>query len=285
MSVPGRALRQAPARLVAAGAVSAASGAVLLLAGAAYADPPADPPGKNGTVKIVGEDDVDATPENNPHQSCRLAIEWYDLDEGDLDSTVTFTMWKPTDEVELTVDGPTSDFVGEDSAAGGRDLDARAWYTLHPVGEALPQQGYHVKVTVSTPGIKGPEEKTKVVWVTGCETAPTETTRPEEEPTQHVSGDASGDSSMHTSAHTGGSSSTAAVAGSPAQSSSTVTVAVPAVVDAGLTGSTGIDADLTGSTTSHVQPANRGLLLGGALAAAGGAGVLARRRGAGAHRR
>ena len=171
-------------RRIAVGAVTAAVGTLTLSAGlalmsiqSAAAD---DPAGSNGTIKIVGHGEIDSVPDNNPHQGCTLGVEWYGFDEGDLTSTVTFQLWAPT-RGDLTVDGDRTVSVGGDAAGGGRDLDGREFYTMHPAAAPHAQQGFHVKITVSTPGARRTETKSKVIWVQGCDPstpAPTPTTTP-----------------------------------------------------------------------------------------------------------
>ena len=77
----------------------------------------------------------------------------------------------PTDDVTMTVDGDLKPYVGEDPASGaGTDsgLDWTETYTLSFTGAPHPQQGYHVKLTIHTPGSIGNDTKTKVFWVEGC---------------------------------------------------------------------------------------------------------------------
>jgi len=143
--------------------------------GAANADSD-DPPGNNGTVKVEGVD-LDAPPDNNPHQGCVFTIEWYGFDQGaNIISNVTFSMQAPTADVGLTVNGPSSVFVGGDDASGAgteAGLDGRQVYTLSFVGDPHPQQGYHIDLTVNTPGSIGNDSKSKVFWVEGCAPPPT----------------------------------------------------------------------------------------------------------------
>lgn len=133
-----------------------------------------DPAGNNGTVKIAPLGELDGIPNNTPHPGCTFQVEWYGFDEGaDIISTVSFAMHSPTKDVGLTVDGPATVFVGGDPASGaGTDtgLDGTEAYTLSFDGEPHPKQGYHVKLTVSTPRSLGNDTKTKVFWVEPCET-------------------------------------------------------------------------------------------------------------------
>lgn len=114
-----------------------------------------------------------------PHVGCVFDVEWYGFDEGaDIVSDVTFESWAPT-RVPMTVDGPTQVFVGGDPASGaGTDegFDGEATYRLAFDGEPHPQQGYHVKLTIHTPGSRGADVKHKVFWVEDCTEAPGEET-------------------------------------------------------------------------------------------------------------
>jgi len=131
----------------------------------------ADPGGNNGTVKITPHGQDDGIPQNTPHVACPLDIEWYGFDEGaDIVSTVTFTMQAPTSDVVVSGTEPSQVFVGGDPAGGaGTDFDGEATYRLVFAGDPDPQQGYHLKVTVRTPGSQGADSKSKVVWVTPCD--------------------------------------------------------------------------------------------------------------------
>ena len=133
-----------------------------------------DPAGNNGTVKITPHGEVDGIPQNTPHVGCDFDIEWYGFDEGaDIISTVTFEAWSPTrGQLEVT-QGDLQVFVGGDPASGaGTDsgFDGEEHYTLaFPDIEPHPKQGYHVKLTIHTPGSQGADTKHKVFWVAECE--------------------------------------------------------------------------------------------------------------------
>src|SRR5262245_40672275 len=130
-----------------------------------------DPAGNNGTVKITLHGEDDGIPQNSPHVSCPFDIEWYGFDEGvDIVSTVTFAMQAPTGDVGLSGTEPSQVFVGGGPVGGAAsDLDGRATYTWAFAGEPDPGQGYHVEVTVHTPGSRGADTKHKVFWVTPCD--------------------------------------------------------------------------------------------------------------------
>ena len=211
----------------------------------------ADPPGNNGTVKIE-QIRADGIPQNNPHQTCELRVEWYGFDEGDdVISQVSFDAMAPTSGSSISVAGDTRVPVGADAASGaGTDtgLDGSEVYTLSFTGEPHAQQGYHVKVTVHTPYSLGNDSKSKVFWVEPCasgggsgtaaRTAPTGTDAP-----------AAGSSVLPTEQSVGGGSARAGNDDGPQ---------VPTAVDAG-----GDDTDGTPATVPF------GLLaLGSAVAAA-----------------
>lgn len=132
-----------------------------------------DPAGNNGTVKIAALGDLDTIPNNTPHPGCTFQVEWYGFDEGeDVVSTVTFAAHAPTSDVVIGGTSPSEVFVGGDPASGAgteTGLDGRQAYTLSFDGEPHPKQGYHVKLTVSTPHSLGNDTKTKVFWVAPCE--------------------------------------------------------------------------------------------------------------------
>ena len=129
------------------------------------------PPGNNGTVKITNLADLDTIPDNLPHPGCVFAVEWYGFDEGaGIVSRVSFAMRSPTPAAGLSVRGDLSVPVGGDPAGGATDLDGLRFYALSFDGAPHPRQGFHVKVTVTTPRSYGSTTKTKVFWVEPCAT-------------------------------------------------------------------------------------------------------------------
>jgi hypothetical protein len=132
----------------------------------------ADPAGNNGTVKVTphtGSDDA----QNDAHVKCSFDLNWYGFDEGaNIVSTVDFTMQAPTSDAAVSATNPSQVFVGGDPAGGGNDFDGQATYTLAFAGTPDPQQGYHVKITVHTPGSQGADTKDKVLWVQPCDEGP-----------------------------------------------------------------------------------------------------------------
>ena len=160
---------RALARTVVAAGSALMVGAWVVGATPAHAGRPE--PGNNGTVKIAPHGDVDAIPNNTPHEGCVFQVEWFGFDQGaDVLSTVTFAEQPPTTGVEMTVAGPPTVFVGADEAAGAGDdgFDGVAVYTLAFTGAPHPQQGYHVGLTIDTPRSLGADVKHKVFWVRGC---------------------------------------------------------------------------------------------------------------------
>ena len=157
----------------AAGGNAGGSNAGSSNAGGAKGGGKGDPAGNNGTVKIAPYGPIDSIPNNTPHVDCHFQIEWYGFDEGaDIISQVTFAMQAPTSDVGLSGTEPATVFVGGDPATGaGTDtgFDGVQDYTLVFDGAPHPKQGYHVKLTINTPGSQGADVKHKVFWVQPCE--------------------------------------------------------------------------------------------------------------------
>lgn len=144
----------------------------------AYATNTHNPAGNNGFVKINNELAPDDIPQNHPHVSCTFNVEFYNYDKNNSKANVQFELQAPTNKSEHTLtvkSGNLNPFIGNDAAGGGNDLDARESYTLAFGGQAHPNQGYHVKVTVEAPGSKGSDKKHKVFWVQPCATTGTST--------------------------------------------------------------------------------------------------------------
>jgi hypothetical protein len=128
-----------------------------------------DPPGNNGTIKL---DDIpfDDHPNNEPHVGCVFELDFYGYDEGDLTAKIRFVVIPPTGDNVVIRRG--REFIGEDPAGGGTDLDGSATFNLANALESFmyhPEQGYHIKVVVNAPGSIGDDRKIKVFWVEGCE--------------------------------------------------------------------------------------------------------------------
>lgn len=204
-----------------------------------------DPAGNNGTVKIeesvLPDDAPDTTPENNPHQNCSFDIEWYGFDEGpEVISKVSIELHAPTLEGELTIDGPLEVTVGGDAASGAgteSGLDARETYTLTSTGIPHPEQGFHAKVTVETPGSIGNDTKSKVFWFGDCSAEESEspTPTPTPTPTEPLESESPSEASESPSESTPASDETTPAADE--SSSAPVTDSeVPTNIDAGLAG-------------------------------------------------
>lgn len=195
-----RPVRGTAARLLATvGALLLATGLVVLGAASASADKGGEgkpgAPGNNGTVKVGDSTDLDeGRPENDPHLPCTFNIQWFNFDSGwgTLDATVEIELQAPTHEakgVDMSVaSGDLSpSFVGNGGQPGaGGGMDHLEWYTLDFTGDPQPQQGYHVKITVTTPHSFGSDRKFKVFWVGPCEapesSAPPSSAPPTSEP-------------------------------------------------------------------------------------------------------
>jgi hypothetical protein len=133
---------------------------------------PGDPPGNNGTIKVVASDPSDPDPGNEPHlDTCLLWLEFYGFDQGQT-ADITFRAHPPTGDGELLAHKAVP--ISEDAAGGGQDQDAVLGYNLASAlqqYEPHPQQGYHVKVTSDAKEAPG-GPKQKVFWLK-CAPAPT----------------------------------------------------------------------------------------------------------------
>jgi LPXTG-motif cell wall-anchored protein len=130
-----------------------------------------NPAGNNGTIKIDDEVVADNTPENNPHVSCMFSVQLYNYDQNNSQATVNFALQAPTDKAgdSLSVTaGNLHPSIGGHSDGSGTTMDASEQYTLGFTGTPQPNQGYHVKVTVTAPGSQGNDTKQKVFWVQPC---------------------------------------------------------------------------------------------------------------------
>ncbi len=127
------------------------------------------PAGNNGTIKVDGNDIGGIG--NDPHIVCPFSIDWYGFDEGNQAAVVSFEAQPPAASFTpvAALSGATSfTFVG---SGAGNTLDHHETYTLDVTGLFLqPNQGYHVKVTVSVTGAQGNDTKDKVFWVDPCTT-------------------------------------------------------------------------------------------------------------------
>jgi|GEM_PF-1356606 len=125
------------------------------------------PAGNNGTIKIDGTD-IDQLHDNDPHVACTFSVNWFGFDEGTRNTTVTFDAQEPTSKDQLLTQDST--FTG---SGAGNTLDFSNSYDLTSALSGYtpqPQQGYHVKLTVTTDGSQGNDTKSKVFWVGPCAT-------------------------------------------------------------------------------------------------------------------
>ncbi len=118
-------------------------------------------PGNNGTIKVDGEP-FDLSHGNEAHVGCTFRINFFNFDETTKTSTVTFEGQAPSGGGVFLVDAVT--FTGSDGSSPAYSLssfDQAALATATP----HPQQGYHVRVTTSTPYSNGNDTKSKVFWI------------------------------------------------------------------------------------------------------------------------
>ena len=134
-----------------------------------------EPYGNAGTIKIDGED-WDNLPNNEPHVGCDFEVDFYGY-ERNQGVTLTFETLPPTGRREwdpwmTRLDGDD----GNDGHAGGGstsgyDGSINVTLDFKSNDDYQPHQGYHVKLTIDTPGGKGADTKHKVFWVSGCKAA------------------------------------------------------------------------------------------------------------------
>lgn len=158
--------------VIAALLVASLSFAALPVSAAEGSNPPGDPPGNNGTIKIV-EGGGDATPGNEPQlEGCLVWLEFYGFDM-DQRSVITFTAIPPTGQGQQLLTHTAK--ISDDPAGGGQDKDATLSYNLSAALGSLttadPEKGYHVKVTSDTVGAPG-GAKQKIFWMRCVTSAP-----------------------------------------------------------------------------------------------------------------
>lgn len=130
-----------------------------------------DPAGNNGTFKVDGLPYSDGMA-NEPHVSCGFRLKFFGFDEG---QTGDITIAGQAPSGSGVVSSRTGVLISDDAAGGGpNDPDAVVEYTASDLNlaglTAQPQQGYHLKVTLSTDAPGG--VKHKVFWYEPCATAP-----------------------------------------------------------------------------------------------------------------
>jgi LPXTG-motif cell wall-anchored protein len=168
--------------LIAGGVVVAQSA---LLASLMSTSASAQPPGNNGTVKIENvtvDNDDDENNANHPHVACPFAVRWYGYDEGTRTFSVSFEAQPPSGVgTTAIVSGPSG---GTFQGGGpGDQVDHEEVYEVDTSDLFMqPNQGYHIKMTVTTDGSQGNDTKHKVFWMGACaEESPSPT--PSVEPT------------------------------------------------------------------------------------------------------
>lgn len=131
-----------------------------------------NPPGNNGTMKVDGLP-FDDGKGNEPHVTCGFRLKFYGFDDG---QTGDITIMGHSPSGSGLVSRRTDVVVSDDDAGGGNDLDALVEYTAADLDlaglTAHPQQGYHLKATLTTDTPGG--VKHKVFWFEPCvaETTP-----------------------------------------------------------------------------------------------------------------
>lgn len=144
-----------------------------------------NPPGNNGTVKIHAVAN-DLSHHNVPHVSCSFFVDFWGFDQSQV-LDVSFTGQAPTGNgIPVTLQAPDgTEIVSPDPAGGGNDFDGELEFratagALAVLGSPQAQQGYHLKLTVTThqPG----DHKYKVFWVQPCTSASTPTSTSAEHP-------------------------------------------------------------------------------------------------------
>jgi LPXTG-motif cell wall-anchored protein len=130
------------------------------------------PAGNNGTIKIDGVD-FDIHPDNEPHPGCVFQVDFYGFDAL-TDVTIAFEAQPPTGGFEeiYSEDGVLDN---DDNSGGGSEAGLDGEFTIDlsdelASSEPHPNQGYHVKLTVTADDHDetGAQSKHKVFWVDGC---------------------------------------------------------------------------------------------------------------------
>jgi hypothetical protein len=121
--------------------------------------------GSAGDVK-VSNTSVDDIPNNDPHQSCKFNLEFYNFDLGSPDATYSLSLVSPTGSGVLKTGtanvggGPIGD--GQLDAVANVDLTGAAGFS----GVSPASQGFHVSLDVTDAGLQG-GAKSKTFWVSG----------------------------------------------------------------------------------------------------------------------
>src|SRR4051794_37534773 len=156
-------------------------------AGQAGAVPLADPSGNIGTVKIDGTPFEQFPPNNEPHVGCSLEINFYQFDRSgpahyrfDVQAPTNDTPDKLLLENDVTLVN-TAPSPGMDFNGTSGQIDLTQALINSGVSPQL-NQGFHIKLTVTTPSPNGADTKFKVFWVAGC-AVPTPTSTATSTPT------------------------------------------------------------------------------------------------------
>jgi len=152
-----------PALVLASTGIAALSLSIVAPA-VALADPPQDPPGNNGTIKIepYGATDGNA---NHPHPGCDFRLQLFGFDEGQT-GTITFAGQAPTAGAVTAQPLSGTQQLSDDRAGGGKDTDAHfdvRGADLRLTGTPA-KQGFHIKVLVNADEAPG-GAKSKVFWL------------------------------------------------------------------------------------------------------------------------
>ena len=182
--------RRLGAWLIAGGVVVAQGALVAAMTAHASAD---QPPGNNGTVKVENADIDsldDESPANHPHVSCPFAVRWYGYDTGTRAFEVAFEAQPPSGNAATAILSGDASGTFEGSGPGNTDPNHQVVYELDTTDLYFqPNQGYHIKMTVTTDGSQGNDTKHKTFWMDACaEESPSPTpsvepTTPSAEPT------------------------------------------------------------------------------------------------------
>jgi hypothetical protein len=134
----------------------------MLLGWAGSAMAGGNPPGNNGTVKVSGLA-LGQSEGNESHVGCKLDIEFFGFDEGDLTATATFELQAPSGSGVLRVD---STAIGEDPAGGGTDRrQLFSTVDTHRPLEPRDPTRLHVRLTIDALA-RSATTKHKTFWVT-----------------------------------------------------------------------------------------------------------------------
>ncbi len=149
-----------------AGAALLALSALALSPAGGQADPPG-PPGTNGEVKIDGTA-FDDHPDNEPHVGCDFQVDFTNFDAGQ-SAHVEFALQSPTLAPGSNQNSAanillTADVVMDENGEADETYNLA---TALDESDATPQgnQGFHVKLTITSDGLPGNGTKFKVFWV------------------------------------------------------------------------------------------------------------------------